>query len=101
MYMDDAIRATINIMEANVDDLHIRSSYNLGAMSFAPRELAACIKEHIPEFEISYAPDFRQEIANSWPASVDDSKASQDWGWQPEFDLEKTTEVMLENLKRN
>ena len=98
MYMDDAIEATINLMEANADDLHIRSSYNLGAMSFAPRELAACIKKHIPEFEISYAPDFRQEIANSWPASVDDSKASQDWGWTPKFDLEKTTEVMLGNL---
>jgi len=100
MYMDDAIRATISLMEANVSALNIRSSYNLGAMSFTPKELAACIKKHIPDFEISYAPDFRQEIANTWPASVDDSKASQDWGWTPEFDLEKTTKEMLENLGR-
>ncbi len=100
MYMDDAIRATIAIMNAEPDSLHIRSSYNLGAMSFSPKELGECIKTHIPEFEMSYAPDFRQEIANSWPASVDDSKASQDWGWTPEFDLEKTTKEMLENLSK-
>jgi len=100
MYMDDAIRATISLMEADASALNIRSSYNLGAMSFTPKELAACIKKHIPDFEISYAPDFRQEIANTWPASVDDSKASQDWGWTPEFDLEKTTKEMLENLGR-
>ncbi|MEM8927154.1 MAG: NAD-dependent epimerase/dehydratase family protein [Bacteroidota bacterium] len=99
MYMDDAIRATIGLMEANAATLQIRSSYNLGAMSFTPKELATCIQAHIPEFEISYAPDFRQKIANSWPASVDDSKASQDWGWTPNFDLKKTTEEMLENLK--
>ncbi len=100
MYMDDAIRATISLMDANNGDLSIRSSYNLGAMSFAPRELAECIKTHIPDFEITYKPDFRQEIANSWPASVDDSKASQDWGWAPEFNLGKTTEVMLRNLRQ-
>ncbi len=101
MYMDDAIRATISLMEANVATLQIRSSYNLGAMSFTPKELAACIKAHIPEFEMNYAPDFRQEIANSWPASVDDSSAHQDWGWTPKFDLKKTTEEMLKNLKSN
>ncbi|GMN06428.1 NAD-dependent epimerase/dehydratase family protein [Croceitalea sp. MTPC5] len=100
MYMDDAIWATISLMDANNGDLSIRSSYNLGAMSFAPRELAECIKTHIPDFEITYKPDFRQEIANSWPASVDDSKASQDWGWAPEFDLGKTTEEMLKNLEQ-
>lgn len=100
MYMDDAIRATISLMDAEGEHLSIRSSYNLGAMSFAPRELAECIKTHIPDFEITYKPDFRQEIANSWPASVDDSKASQDWGWAPEFDLEKTTAVMLRNLRQ-
>ena len=98
MYMDDAIRATINLMEADARSLHIRSSYNLGAMSFTPAELATCIKTHIPDFKINYAPDFRQEIADSWPASVDDSKARQDWGWEPIFDLEKTTTEMLENL---
>ncbi len=100
MYMDDAIRATISLMDANNGDLSIRSSYNLGAMSFTPEELAACIQNHIPDFEIRYEPDFRQEIANSWPASVDDAKASQDWGWAPEFDLGKTTEVMLRNLRQ-
>ena len=98
MYMDDAIRATINLMEADARSLHIRSSYNLGAMSFTPAELATCIKTHIPDFKINYAPDFRQEIADSWPASVDDSKARQDWGWEPIFNLEKTTTEMLENL---
>ena len=98
MYMDDAIRATIGLMEADTKALQIRSSYNLGAMSFAPKELAACIKAHIPEFEISYAPDFRQEIADSWPASIDDSSARLEWGWAPQFDLEKTTKEMLENL---
>lgn len=98
MYMDDAIRATIGLMEADASALNIRSSYNLGAMSFTPKELALCIKKHIPDFVIDYAPDFRQEIANSWPASVDDSKASQDWNWKPEFDLEKTTKEMLKNL---
>ncbi len=100
MYMDDAIRATISLMDANNGDLSIRSSYNLGAMSFTPKELAACIQNHIPDFEIRYEPDFRQEIANSWPASVDDAKASQDWGWAPEFDLGKTTEEMLKNLEQ-
>ena len=98
MYMDDAIHATISLMEADASALQIRSSYNLGAMSFTPKELADCIKRHIPEFEINYITDFRQDIANSWPASVDDSKASQDWGWEPTFDLEKTTEEMLRNL---
>jgi len=98
MYMDDAIRATISLMDADSEHLTIRSSYNLGAMSFTPKELAACIKKHIPGFDMRYTPDFRQEIANSWPASVDDSRANQDWGWTPEFDLEKTTEEMLRNL---
>ena len=99
MYMDDAIRATISLMEAEASALTIRSSYNLGAMSFTPKELAASIKKHIPDFKIEYAPDFRQEIANTWPASVDDSKARKDWDWTPEFDLEKTTKEMLENLR--
>lgn len=99
MYMDDAIRATIAIMSVDQDALSIRSSYNLGAMSFTPRELAESIQKHIPDFEITYNPDFRQEIANTWPASVDDSKASQDWNWQAEFDLDKTTDEMLRNLK--
>jgi nucleoside-diphosphate-sugar epimerase len=98
MFMDDAIRATISLMEATSSDLSVRSSYNLGAMSFAPKEISESIKKHIPDFEISYSPDFRQQIADSWPSSIDDSKAQKDWGWLPEFDLEKTTKEMLKNL---
>ena len=98
MYMDDAIRATIKIMEADPSNLKIRSSYNLAAMSFTPKELAGCIKKHHPEFEIDYAPDFRQQIADSWPESVDDSAAVQDWGWESRFDIEKTTKEMITKL---
>ena len=98
MYMDDAIRATMNLMEAEAKNLHIRSSYNLGAMSFTPKELASCIQGHLPQFKIAYEPDFRQDIANSWPASVNDSKAREDWDWEPTFNLEKTTKEMLTNL---
>ena len=99
MFMDDAIRATISIMDADGESLKIRSSYNLGAMSFGPEEIAASIKKHIPEFEINYQPDFRQAIADSWPSSINDTKATEDWNWKPEFDLEKTTKEMLGNLK--
>nr|5Z76_A Chain A, Artificial L-threonine 3-dehydrogenase [synthetic construct]5Z76_B Chain B, Artificial L-threonine 3-dehydrogenase [synthetic construct]5Z76_C Chain C, Artificial L-threonine 3-dehydrogenase [synthetic construct]5Z76_D Chain D, Artificial L-threonine 3-dehydrogenase [synthetic construct] len=99
MYMDDAIRATIELMEAPAEQIKIRSSYNLAGMSFTPKEIAAEIKKHIPDFKISYEPDFRQAIADSWPASIDDSVARKDWGWKPEFDLEKMTEDMLKNLK--
>lgn len=98
MYMDDAIRATISIMQADSDQIKIRSSYNLAAVSFTPKEVAAEIKKHIPEFEISYAPDFRQQIADSWPASIDDSCAKKDWGWKPHFDLSQITIEMLRNL---
>jgi nucleoside-diphosphate-sugar epimerase len=99
MYMDDAINATINIMKAPAEQIKIRSSYNLAAMSFTPTEVAAEIKKHIPEFTISYEPDFRQKIADSWPASIDDSRAREDWGWKHEFDLETMTVDMLEHLK--
>ena len=99
MFMDDAIRATMMLMERETQDIEIRSSYNLAAMSFAPHEIAKSIQGIIPDFEITYAPDFRQDIADSWPSSIDDSKAQSDWEWQPEFDLEKTTEIMLKNLK--
>ena len=100
MYMDDAIAATVKIMQADADKIKIRSSYNLAAMSFTPTEIAAEIKKHIPELEITFNPDFRQKIADSWPASIDDSFARKDWGWQHEFDLEKMTNVMLENLSK-
>ncbi|MEO4007128.1 L-threonine 3-dehydrogenase [Flavobacterium sp. CAU 1735] len=100
MYMDDAIKATISIMKAPAEDVKIRSSYNLSAMSFTPKEIAASIKKQIPEFTIGYEPDFRQAIADSWPASIDDSYARNDWGWKHDFDLEKMTAVMLENLSK-
>lgn len=99
MFMDDAIRATMSIMESDAESIKVRSSYNLGAMSFTPTEITESIKGHIPDFKISYKPDFRQAIADSWPSSIDDMQARQDWAWKPKFDLEKTTEEMLRNLK--
>jgi len=87
MYMDDAIKATIDIMQADADKIKIRSSYNLAAMSFTPAEIVAEIQKHIPDFTITYVPDSRQQIADSWPSSIDDSLARQDWGWYHEFDL--------------
>ncbi len=98
MYMDDAINATIGIMKAPAEKVKIRSSYNLAAMSFTPTEIAAEIKKHIPEFTITYEPDFRQAIADSWPASIDDSSARKDWGWQHEFDMPTMTKDMLDHL---
>jgi nucleoside-diphosphate-sugar epimerase len=100
MYMDDAIKATIGIMQAPAEQVKIRSAYNLSAVSFTPKEIAASIQQHIPEFSIDYAPDFRQAIADSWPASIDDTRAREDWGWHPDYDLEKMTSVMLENLSK-
>ncbi|SHM31251.1 L-threonine 3-dehydrogenase [Flavobacterium xanthum] len=99
MYMDDAIAATIQIMQAPVEEIKIRSSYNLAAMSFTPTEIAAEIQKHIPEFTVTYNPDFRQKIADSWPASINDAEAREDWGWKHEFDLEMMTVDMLEHLK--
>ncbi len=98
MFMDDAIRATMDLMESDPENIKIRSSYNLAAMSFTPAEIAKSIQKHIPEFEISYKPDFRQEIADSWPNTIDDAQAKADWGWEHQFDLERTTKEMLENL---
>ncbi|MFN6036913.1 MAG: NAD-dependent epimerase/dehydratase family protein [Bacteroidota bacterium] len=98
MYMDDAIRATIGIMEAPAEQIKIRSSYNLSAMSFTPKEIADSIRLHIPDFTITYKPDFRQQIADSWPASIDDSHARRDWGWNHRFGLKEMTEDMLRNL---
>lgn len=99
MYMDDAIRATVGIMQAKKEDMKIRSSYNLSAMSFTPKDIAEAIAKVQPGFEIDYELDFRQEIADSWPSSIDDSEARNHWGWNHEFDLENMTKVMLENLK--
>lgn len=99
MYMPDAIRATIELMEAPADNISIRTSYNIAGMSFSPKEISAEIKKHIPEFTIDYKPDYRQAIADSWPQSIDDSVAGKDWGWKEEFDLAAMTKDMLENLK--
>src|ERR1043165_8977452 len=99
MYMPDAIRATIELMEAPAEKISIRTSYNISAISFSPAEIAASIKQHIPQFEINYKPDYRQAIADSWPQSIDDAVARNDWNWQPEYDLEKLTADMLKNLK--
>ena len=99
MYMPDAIRATIELMEAPAEKIKVRTSYNLAAMSFSPLEIADEIKKHLPGFTISYQPDSRQDIANSWPQSIDDSSARSDWGWKHEYDLPKMTQDMLLNLK--
>lgn len=98
MYMDDAIRATIEIMQAPAENIKIRSSYNLSAMDFTPKEITGAIQKHMPDFTISYEPDFRQKIADSWPQSIDDSSARQDWNWKHEFDLDAMTTDMLEHL---
>lgn len=99
MYMDDAIRATLELMDAPSENIHTHRSYNLSAISFSPEQIAAEIKKHIADFRMEYQPDFRQTIADSWPASIDDSEARNDWNWQPAFDLAKMTEDMLKNIK--
>jgi nucleoside-diphosphate-sugar epimerase len=99
MYMDDAIKATIELMEAPAEKISIRTSYNISGMSFSPKEIADEIKKHIPSFEMSNVPDYRQSIADSWPESIDDAVARKDWGWQEDFTLEKMTKEMLENTK--
>jgi nucleoside-diphosphate-sugar epimerase len=98
MYMDDAVKATLELMQAPKEKIMERASYNVSAMSFSPAEIAAEIKKHIPDFEITYNPDFRQIIADSWPRSINDSNARIDWGWEPAFDLEKMTTAILQQL---
>jgi nucleoside-diphosphate-sugar epimerase len=100
MYMPDAIRATLELMEAPADKISVRTSYNISGISFSPAEIAASIKRHIPEFKINYKPDYRQAIADSWPQSIDDSVARKDWNWNQEYDLEKLTADMLKNLEQ-
>jgi nucleoside-diphosphate-sugar epimerase len=98
MYMPDAIRATIELMEAPAANLTVRTSYNVAGVSFSPREIGAEIRRHLPAFSIQYDPDYRQHIADSWPQSIDDSVARAEWGWKPEYDLSRMTAEMLENL---
>ena len=98
MYMDDAIKATIQIMQTESEQIKIRSSYNLAAMSFSPKQIFEEIKKHYPHFSIAYQPDFRQKIANSWPASIDDSLARTDWNWKNDYDLESMTKEMFHKL---
>ena len=100
MYMPDAIRATIELMEAPIEKISVRTSYNLSGVSFSPKEIAVEIKKHLPGFSISYEPDYRQQIAESWPQSIDDSVAAEGWGWKPKFDLAALTADMLENLQK-
>lgn len=99
MYMDDAVKATIDLMESPNEEIKVRSSYNLAAMSFTPAEIVAEITKHYPGFKISYNPDFRQKIADSWPSSIDDGEARADWGWSHSFGLPELVETMITNLK--
>jgi len=98
MYMEDAVDATVQIMQAKSEQIKIRTSYNLSAMNFTPNELAKEIQQHIPKFSITYKTDYRQDIADSWPDSIDDSKAREDWGWSPNYTLSKMTKDILESL---
>lgn len=99
MFIDDAIRATLSIMESPKENITVRNSYNLAGLSFNPKEITENIKKHIPDFKISYKPDFRQEIADSWPQSINDEVAQKDWNWKNNISLEEMTSIMLENLK--
>ncbi|GAB3323745.1 NAD-dependent epimerase/dehydratase family protein [Larkinella ripae] len=98
MYMDDALRATLELMEAAENRIGVRTSYNLAGMSFTPAELTASIQTYFPGFRVRYQPDFRQAIADSWPRTIDDSVARQDWGWQPDYDLSRMTQEMIAQL---
>ena len=100
IYMEDAIRATLELMEAPAEKIKLRTSYNLSGMSFSPIEIAAEIQQHYPNFAVNYEPDFRQQIAESWPNSIDDTPARMDWDWQPKFDLAKMTTDMILNLQK-
>ena len=99
MYMEDAVHATVQIMQVNANQINIRTSYNLSAMNFTPKELASAIHQHLPNFTITYKTDYRQAIADSWPDSIDDTKAREDWGWSPKYTLLKMTKDILENLQ--
>jgi nucleoside-diphosphate-sugar epimerase len=99
MFMDDAIRATVELMENPSENIKVRSSYNLAGIRITPEDLAASIREEIPGFKLDVNTDFRQQIAETWPSSIDDSTAQKDWGWSPKFDLKKVTETMLKGMR--
>ena len=99
MYMEDALHATLQLMQAPAEKITVRTSYNLSGIDFTPAEITAAIREYYPEFQVAYKPDFRQAIADSWPGSIDDSYARRDWGWEPAYDLQAMSKVMLENLQ--
>ncbi len=99
MYMEDAVNATVQIMQVNANQINIRTSYNLSAMNFTPKELASAIHQHLPHFTMTYKTDYKQAIADSWPDSIDDTKAREDWGWLPNYNLSKMTKDILENLQ--
>jgi len=99
MYMEDAVHATVQIMQVNANQINIRTSYNLSAMNFTPKELASAIHQHLPNFTMTYKTDYRQAIADSWPDSIDDTIAREDWGWSPKYTLLKMTKDILENLQ--
>ena len=100
MFMQDAIKATIELMQTSSENIKVRSAYNLAAISFTPKQVFESIKKYIPDFTISYKPDFRQVIANSWPSSIDDNIARKEWDWQHDFDLDKMTREMIDNLQK-
>ncbi|MFC4267978.1 NAD-dependent epimerase/dehydratase family protein [Polaribacter marinivivus] len=100
MYMPDAVNATIQLMQEKSENIKIRTSYNLSAIDFTPKEIAAEIQKHVPDFQITYNPDFRQAIADSWPSSINDDHARKDWNWKHNFDLETMTKDILKNLKK-
>jgi nucleoside-diphosphate-sugar epimerase len=100
MFMDDAVRGTLELMAAPVECIRVRTSYNIGAMSFTPSEVANSIQQHLPDFQVSYNPDVRQAIAASWPESIDDSAARSDWGWQPNILLPDMTSIMLDAIEK-
>lgn len=99
IFMDDAIRATLELMEAPKEKIKVRTSYNIAGISFSPSEIVDEIRKLYPDFEVKYEPDFRQEIASRWPKSIDDAAAKQDWGWEPHYDLEEISIIMIQKLK--
>src|SRR5690606_5772452 len=99
IFIDDAIRAVIELMEAPKDNIKVRTSYNISGANFSPSEIAASIQKEYPEFEVNYLPDFRQQIADSWPKKIDDSAATQDWNWQPRYKLNDITRTMTSKLR--